>query len=88
MSQFWLTGGRQLFHQEIEIIDGKTLSYVKLNDWCEKVVLFFHGFTSSKEYFPTTGNAKLCLLSFDRSGWGSHLSFPIILWNDIIQEIS
>ncbi|MCB4942843.1 hypothetical protein LGV92_03995 [Streptococcus mutans] len=77
-----------MLHQEIEIIDGKTLSYVKLNDWCEKVVLFFHDFMGLKEYFPTTGNAKRCLLSFDRSGWGSHLSFPIILWNDIIQEIS
>ncbi|MCB4950559.1 hypothetical protein [Streptococcus mutans] len=52
MSQFWLTGGRQLLHQEIEIIDGKTLSYVKLNDWCEKVVLFFHDFMGLKEYFP------------------------------------
>ncbi|EMB68987.1 hypothetical protein [Streptococcus mutans] len=77
-----------MLHQEIEIIDGKTLSYVKLNDWCEKVVLFFHDFMGLKEYFPTTGNAKRCLLSFDKSGWGSHLSFPIILWNDIIQEIS
>ncbi|WP_019318200.1 hypothetical protein [Streptococcus mutans] len=77
-----------MLHQEIEIIDDKTLSYVKLNDWCEKVVLFFHDFMGLKEYFPTTGNAKRCLLSFDRSGWGSHLSFPIILWNDIIQEIS
>ncbi|MCB4971245.1 hypothetical protein [Streptococcus mutans] len=77
-----------MLHQEIEIIDDKILSYVKLNDWCEKVVLFFHDFMGLKEYFPTTGNAKRCLLSFDRSGWGSHLSFPIILWNDIIQEIS
>lgn len=59
-----------MLHQEIEIIEGKTLSYVKLNDWCEKVVLFFHDFMGLKEYFPTTGNAKRCLLSFDRSGWG------------------
>ncbi len=29
MSQFWLTGGRQVLHQEIEIIDGKTLSYTR-----------------------------------------------------------
>ncbi|MCB4944609.1 hypothetical protein LGW20_02195 [Streptococcus mutans] len=65
MYQFWLTGGRQLLHQEIEIIDDKILSYVKLNAWCEKVVLFFHDFMGLKEYFPATGNAKLCLLSFD-----------------------
>jgi len=52
MSQFWLTEGRQLLHQEIEIIDDKILSYVKLNDWCEKVVLFFHDFMGLKEYFP------------------------------------
>lgn len=52
MSQFWLTGGRQLLHQEIKIIDDKILSYVKLNDWCEKVVLFFHDFMGLKEYFP------------------------------------
>ena len=37
-----------MLHQEIEIIDGKTLSYVKLNDWCEKVDLFFHDFMGLK----------------------------------------
>lgn len=28
-----------MLHQEIEIIDGKTLSYVKLNDWYDDFII-------------------------------------------------
>lgn len=38
--------------------------------WREEVVLFFHGFTGSKAYFPDTVGDEVCILSFDRPGVG------------------
>ena len=39
-------------NNEVVNIDGKQLAYVRFNEWSDEVILFFHGFTGSKEYFP------------------------------------
>lgn len=47
------------------------MAYVRTNDWDEEVILFFHGFMGSKEYFPDIEyETNLCILSFDRPGIG------------------
>lgn len=51
-------------------INGKKLSYLRINDWSDEIVLFFHGFNGSKEYFPTSIKTNNCILSFDRPGVG------------------
>lgn len=51
-------------------INNKKLSYLRINDWSDEVILFFHGFNGSKEYFPTSINTNNCILSFDRPGVG------------------
>ena len=47
------------------------LSFVRIGDWQEEAILFFHGFTGSKEYFPDCEVANdACIISFDRPGVG------------------
>lgn len=58
-----------MFYKEFANISGKQLAYVRTNDWTEEVILFFHGFMGSKEYFPDI-EYNLCILSFDRPGIG------------------
>lgn len=50
-------------------VNGKRLAYIKQNDWKEEIILFFHGFTGSKEYFQEIATDK-CIISFDRPGIG------------------
>ncbi|MDE6280220.1 MAG: alpha/beta hydrolase [Oscillospiraceae bacterium] len=59
-----------MFNNESVNIDGKQLAYVRFNEWSNDVILFFHGFTGSKEYFPKTQVKNKCILSFDRPGVG------------------
>ena len=59
-----------MINNEVVNIDGKQLAYVRLNEWNYEVILFFHGFTGSKEYFPKIQEKNKCLLSFDRPGVG------------------
>ena len=35
-------------NNEVVNIDGKQLAYVRFNEWSDEVILFFHGFTGSK----------------------------------------
>lgn len=51
-------------------VDGKRLSYTRAGEWREEVVLFFHGFTGSKAYFPDALANEACIISFDRPGVG------------------
>jgi len=52
-------------------IKEQTLSYIRYNDWSDEIILFFHGFTGSKHYFPKVpAMDKKCILSFDRPGVG------------------
>lgn len=59
-----------MFNSETIEINGKKLSYLRINDWSDEIVLFFHGFNGSKEYFPTSIKTNNCILSFDRPGVG------------------
>ena len=63
-------GEKIMVNNEIVNIDGKQLAYVRLNEWSDEVILFFHGFTGSKEYFPAIQERNKCILSFDRPGVG------------------
>ena len=40
------------------------------NEWNEDVILFFHSFTGSKEYYPKIKDDINCIISFDRPGVG------------------
>nr|WP_297174961.1 alpha/beta hydrolase [uncultured Agathobaculum sp.] len=59
-----------MLNNEIANIDGKQLAYIRFNEWKNEVILFFHGFTSSKECFPEIREKNKCILSFDRPGIG------------------
>ena len=59
-----------MLNNEVVNIDGKQLAYVRLNEWSDEIILFFHGFTGSKEYFPMIQEKNICILSFDRPGVG------------------
>lgn len=58
-----------MYYKGYELVDGKKLAYIRVNEWKENVVLFFHGFTGSKEYFPLD-TPDACIISFDRPGVG------------------
>lgn len=58
-----------MFYYETAEVNGKQLSYIRQNDWSDEVILFFHGFTCSKAYFPEVETDK-CIISFDRPGVG------------------
>ena len=73
MSQFWLTGGRQLLHQEIEIIDDKILSYVKLNDWYDDFII-----KKRKRMTQLELAEKMRVTDKAVSKWERDLSFPDI----------
>jgi pimeloyl-ACP methyl ester carboxylesterase len=56
-------------NETFQIKEGK-LSYLRYNDWTKEIILFFHGFTGSKNYFPEVSTWDKCILSFDRPGIG------------------
>lgn len=58
-----------MYYKEHELVDGQKLAYIRVNEWKDNVVLFFHGFTGSKEYFPLD-TPDACIISFDRPGVG------------------
>ncbi|MCR4782142.1 MAG: alpha/beta hydrolase [Lachnospiraceae bacterium] len=76
-----------MFYKETETIDGKQLSYVRFNEWKEDIILFFHGFTGSKEYFPGIENDNVCLLSFDRPGVGDSDVVPYYTMESFLQNV-
>lgn len=76
-----------MFIKEMEIIDGMQLSYVRLNEWSKEVVLFFHGFTGSKEYFPNVESNGICILSFDRPGVGDSSVVPYYTMEHFLQNV-
>lgn len=58
-----------MIYTEYEQLDGKKIAYIRTGEWKENIIVFFHGFTGSKEYFPD-GNANATIVSFDRPGIG------------------
>ena len=76
-----------MIYKEIESIDGAQLSYIRVNDWKEEVILFFHGFTGSKEYFPQIDNESICILSFDRPGVGESSVVPYYSMESFLQNV-
>lgn len=73
--------------KETELIDGKELSFIRFNEWKEEVILFFHGFTGSKAYFPDITNDELCVLSFDRPGVGESSVEPYYSMESFLQNV-
>lgn len=59
-----------MIYSETFQIKGDKLSCLRYNEWSDKVILFFHGFTGSKNYFPNIETSKYCIVSFDRPGVG------------------
>lgn len=57
-------------HIESVEVSGKSFSFLRSSEWCEEVILFFHGFTGSKAYFPYELASDACIISFDRPGVG------------------
>ena len=76
-----------MFYKEATKIDGKQLSYVRCGEWKKEVILFFHGFTGSKEYFPRIDNDKICILSFDRPGIGDSDVVPYYTMESFLQNV-
>lgn len=59
-----------MIYNEYASIGANQLAYVRQNEWNEDVILFFHGFTGSKGYFPELPDNESCIISFDRPGVG------------------
>lgn len=76
-----------MLYKETETIDGNQLSYIRFNEWKEEVLLFFHGFTGSKEYFPSIENDKVCIVSFDRPGVGDSDIVPYYSMESFLQAV-
>lgn len=68
-----------MLYSETYSTGGMQLSYVRLGEWSRDVILFFHGFTGSKEYFPDTEKCRKCIVSFDRPGVGGSSVVPYYL---------
>lgn len=66
-----------MLYHEIANAGGQRLAYVRTNEWKDRIILFFHGFCGSKEYFPDIVNdADICIVSFDRPGVGESAVEP------------
>ncbi len=59
-----------MFYNEYTKIGENQLAYIRQNEWNDDVILFFHGFTGSKGYFPELADNENCIISFDRPGVG------------------
>jgi len=71
---------------EIAIFDEKRLAFSRIGEWNTEVVLFFHGFLGSRNYFPDYEYDDKCILSFDRPGIGdSSLTGPYAMEDFLTQ---
>ena len=77
-----------MLYKETAEIGGKKLAFVRQNDWSEDVILFFHGFCGSKEYFPELPDVKDCIISFDRPGVGDSDTDIVTAYNSEMDCIS
>lgn len=75
-----------MFSYETADVNGKRLAYIKQNDWEDEVILFFHGFTGSKEYFPEIATDK-CIISFDRPGVGDSSVVDSYTMDDFLTSV-
>ncbi|MBR5090248.1 MAG: hypothetical protein IK093_12540 [Ruminiclostridium sp.] len=51
-----------MFYNEYADIGEIKLAYTRQNEWNDDVILFFHGFTGSKGYFPELKDDKNCII--------------------------
>lgn len=58
--------------QKRYVVNNKKISYARYgSEWKETAILFFHGFTGSKNYIPDIEElSDTCIISFDRPGIG------------------
>lgn len=62
------------------------LAFTRIGEWNTEVVLFFHGFLGSRNYFPDYEYDGKCILSFDRPGIGdSSLTGPYAMEDFLAQ---
>ena len=76
-----------MFYNESETVNGTQLAYVRSCEWKENIILFFHGFTGSKEYFPDINNDNICIVSFDRPGVGGSSVVPYYTMESFLQNV-
>lgn len=76
-----------MIYKETEAKGSKNLSYIRFNEWKDDVILFFHGFTGSKAYFPDITNDELCVISFDRPGVGESSVEAYYSMENFLQDV-
>lgn len=65
----------------------KQLAYIRQNEWNNDVILFFHGFTGSKGYFPELSDNENCIISFDRPGVGESSVIEYYSMEDFLKNV-
>lgn len=77
-----------MHHKELAESAGMQLSFTRTGDWREEVVLFFHGFTGSKEYFPDCdAESSTCIISFDRPGIGDSPAIESYTMEEFLEAV-
>ncbi len=76
-----------MFYNEYADIGELKLAYTRQNEWNDDVILFFHGFTGSKGYFPELKDDKNCIISFDRPGVGESSVVEYYSMEDFLKNV-
>ena len=76
-----------MLYNEYTKIGDKQLAYIRQNEWNNDVILFFHGFTGSKGYFPELDNTESCIISFDRPGVGESSVVEYYSMEDFLKNV-
>lgn len=76
-----------MIYKEYAAINGKQLAYIRQNEWSDDVILFFHGFTGSKGYFPELEDDRNCIISFDRPGVGESSAVEYYSMEDHLKNV-
>ena len=76
-----------MLYNEYANIGEKKLAYIRQNEWNDDVILFFHGFTGSKGYFPELADNKNCIISFDRPGVGGSSVIEYYSMEDFLKNV-
>lgn len=76
-----------MLYNEYTKIGDKQLVYIRQNEWNNDVILFFHGFTGSKGYFPELDNIENCIISFDRPGVGESSIVEYYSMEDFLKNV-
>lgn len=76
-----------MIYNEYTKIGERQLAYIRQNEWNNDVILFFHGFTGSKGYFPELADDENCIISFDRPGVGESSVVAYYAMEDFLKNV-